>query len=87
MTTQAEQYVKMCIRGWTGWHDALVGGCGNSPWKRWREWADFHYIIGTGPAHSYYKADGKFYREETRKRKVKINGKTTTISERRLVRV
>lgn len=86
--TQAEQYVMMCVRRWTSWGDSLASRkCGNSPWKRWREWSNSHYIIGMGPSHSYYKADGKFYREETRKRKVKVNGKTTTISERRLVKV
>ena len=92
--TQAEQYVKMCIRRWTSWGDALRSGkCGNAPWKRWREWSDRvenWWVIGWFPEKicgSDYNFKGNRYREETRYRKVKVNGKTTTISERRLVKV
>ena len=82
--SQGEIYAKMCMRRWTSWGDALRGGvCGNSPWKRWEEWAELHRIYGRDGLH--YKNNGKFYREETRKRKVKVNGRSVWLSERRLV--
>ena len=84
--TQAEQYVKMCIRRWTSWGDALASRkCGNSPWKRWDEWKRINWIVSNAQIGYWFR--GIEYREETRKRKVKVNGKTTTISERRLVKV
>ena len=88
--TQAEQYVKMCVRRWTSWGDALRSGkCGNAPWKRFAEWSMWHRMdvaSALNQCNCFWYMENQ-YREETRKRKVKVNGKTTTISERRLVKV
>ncbi len=90
--TQAEKYVSLCKRGWTSWRDALVGGCGNSPWRRWSEWkaANEGYNLGDYDKEFggwFVYSNGKRYREQVRERAVKVNGAKRMIVERRLVRV
>lgn len=89
---QAERYVRMCIKGWTSYHYAMMNGCGNSPWKRWAEWADENRCIYMLASYDddyidLYHFNGKDYTEEVRTRQVlTMDGKKTIIKERRLVR-
>ena len=81
--SQGERYARMCIKDWTGYHAAMMNGCGNSPWKRWAEWSWKSF----GETDDYL-INGKTYQEQIRTREVlTMDGKKTRIMERRLVRV
>jgi len=88
-STQATRYVRMCIKGFTSYHQAMMNGCGNSPWKRWAEWEADQMWFMTDDIPSPVCWIGKHvYYEQTRTRQVlTMDGKKAIIKERRLVRV
>lgn len=90
--SQGLRYARMCAKGWVSYHQAMMAGIGNCPWKRWAEWRDINYINPFSSSNPYsfavYLLDGKRYDEQTRERKVRnADGTPVTIKERRLVRV